>query len=388
MKKLIAILLVLVMCLAIVSCNNVVTGTPNNQTTSEDSTSEDSTPEDSTPENTPPEIVAPEPPSIGDSTTDIVLNLNEKATVGNYEITVTDVRIVEEFVIKNNKYGFAGGDNYQVVVLYTLKNISKKDKAVSTGWVKLEYADGYEFKCNLMYNTWFSPDIFEVGGYRESYVELKTLSNEHYFLSSFSVPKMVGDNTEENLKIVFASNTLGIENSKVYYNIRPIDDVRKEALYQQALSLINAKNYTVAMNKLNELGEYKDSKTLYDECMKQWVVRVGISNSKAKEFINKNSNQFQTVTNSELTNMMVGTWGLSKGSKPWNFKADGTIDDGWGNSRWWSIEGDKLILKTTNAYDDTIIISDTLTVKRICTDGYILYNENGEFYSTLYISND
>lgn len=102
MKKLIAILLVLVMCLAIVSCNNAVTETPNNQTTPEDST-----PEDSTPENTPPEIVAPETlPSEPDIISPAEkYSMGEKVSTNIVDFTLIDSTFTYYVSNASNNYG-------------------------------------------------------------------------------------------------------------------------------------------------------------------------------------------------------------------------------------------------------------------------------------------
>ena len=81
--------------------------------------------------------------------------------------------------------------------------------------------------------------------------------------------------------------------------------------------------------------------------------------------------------------MMVGTWQWSNGSSEWEFLDDGTIDDGWGNSKWWSVNGNFLVYEILNTYDERVQIN--LYVKEVCENGYLLVEENGTLYATMYV---
>lgn len=358
MKKTLSMILALVLCLSLCAC-----GGDGDTETKQQANSTETTVEDT-------------------AAAEVVLHLNETTTVGDYELTITDVRVVEKFVVYSElgsrSFGAANSDSYQVVVLYTMKNIGKEEISAVENSLYLEYSDGYKFDAHLYYHNTFDPDILSAGGTQESYVELEVLGGEKYFLEAFSIPVEAAENTDEPLMIRLNANCFGVEEANVVYNIRPVDDTQKEALYQQAVSLAEEKNYKLAMDKLDEIGEYKDSTDIYDECMRNWAVRAGTYYNETEAYIAEHLEEFETLTGEELSSMMAGTWQLSKGSNAWQFNDDGTIDDGWGNERSWSVSGDNLILKT----DD---ISDTLTVKRICENGYILCDENGAFYSTMYI---
>lgn len=311
------------------------------------------------------------------------MHLNETKTIGDYEFTITDVRITDKFVVKSadgtgRQFGTTGTDNCQIVVLYTLKNIGKSEIKALKNSLTVEYSQGYTFESNLYYHNTVNSDIFTYGGTQESFVNLKVLGNEIYFLEAFTVPATVRDNTDEPLKLIIKGKSYGVEGQDIIYNIRPVDDTQKKALYQQAVSLKNEGNYKLAMDKLNEIGEYKDSKNIYDECQKNWAVHYGVTDD-AKEYFLNNMDKFSAVSGSELTSVMVGRWQLSKGSTPWYFLNDGTIDDGFGNTRSWSVNGDNLILKTNK-------ITDTLTVKKVCENGYLLLDNNGELYATMYLA--
>ena len=226
MKKIVVLLFVLLLtiCLALVGCDTEVKVSASESTIDEENIYSDEFESETTIQTeeitTCEETTTPE--SLLVENTDIVLNLNEKTTIGDFEITITDVCYGNSFVI--GKYMYSVSDNEQQVrVLYTVKNIGKKDISFTEKWIKLEYADGYEFNSDLMFTTSKSPDILELEyGVNDTYYkELEVLSNECYCMSVFEVPEIVVDNTEEILKVVFSSNYFDLEDSKVYFSIRP-----------------------------------------------------------------------------------------------------------------------------------------------------------------------
>ena len=307
-----------------------------------------------------------------------VLHLNEKTTIGDFELTITDLRILETFKVNDTLYGSKNSDECQLLVFYTLKNVGKEEITALPKIFTVEYSDGYTFESNRYFHTKASPDILTYGGTNEGIVDLEVLGNEVYFMEVYSLPNAVRDSKDEPLKLRLNSKLFGVEEYKAVYNIRPIDDTQKEALYQYAVSLQGEGKYKQAMTNLEEISGYKDSATIYEECKKNWAIRYGVVDD-AKEYFITNIDKFSEVTGDELSNIMVGKWQLSKGSNPWQFLADGTINDGHGNDRWWSVSGNNLILKTDK-------LTDTLCVKKVCDNGYLLISADGSLYSTMYIA--
>lgn len=159
---------------------------------------------------------------------EVVLKLNEPVTVGNFEITITDVKTVESFVVYSElgsrKFGMEGSDSYQVVVLYTLKNIGKEEISALENSMSVEYSDGYTFDAHLYYHNNFNPDIFSVGGTQEGYVKLPALSGEVYFLEAIRVPVEAINNTDEPLKVRLNGKKFGVEEINLVYYIRSANE--------------------------------------------------------------------------------------------------------------------------------------------------------------------
>lgn len=87
---------------------------------------------------------------------------------------------------------------------------------------------------------------------------------------------------------------------------------------------------------------------------------------------------FTPITGDTLKEIIPGnTWYLQGvGSNGWKYLEDGTIDDGWGNDRGWSVEGDLLVIRTKKNY----VKANAL---ELYDGGYVLL-ENGEYYAALY----
>jgi len=361
MKKTLSLLLVLVMCLSLCACGS-----------NAEPTEAPTEPETTT--------LPPTEPTEPEVTT---LYLNQTVTIGDYELTVTDVRFVDKFVIYfstgSRQYGMPGGAPNWVVVSYSLKNVGKTDITAVDHVFSLEYSDGYTFESELYVHSPHNPDIYTYGGTQESYVTLDVLGREKYFLEAFNVPAAVAENPNEPLKLHLNAGLFGQDNLDIVYNIRPIDEAQAEALYQQALALMDEGKYYLAMSKLTEIIDYKDAAEVYETCKRHHIVGGSID-SEEEAYLLEHMDEFETVTGEELSSMMVGTWKTSMSNTPWVFKEDGTIDDGWGNARWWSVSGDKLILKTDR-------VTETLTVVRICEDGYVFFDETGKPDGSMYLCN-
>lgn len=157
----------------------------------------------------------------------------------------------------------------------------------------------------------------------------------------------------------------------------PLDESQQLALYNRATKLIEREEYYAAMDCLKQLGDYQDSTQLYDYCMRRYAAKVGMYNV-AEEYLKENMGSFSQVTGDVLREKIPGNfWYLQGvGSNGWEYLEDGTIKDGWGNDRGWSIEGDMLVIRTDDRYKK-------VTVLELYDGGYVLL-ENGEYYATLY----
>lgn len=157
----------------------------------------------------------------------------------------------------------------------------------------------------------------------------------------------------------------------------PLDENAKAALYNRITKLIERQEYYTAMNFLDQLGDYQDSTELYDFCMRRYAIMVGM-HGVAEAFLTDNMNSFPKKTGEELQTLIPGNdWYVQGvGSNAWEFREDGKINDGWGNDRGWSVEGDLLVIRTDNRYKK-------VTVLELYDGGYVLL-EDGAFYATFY----
>ena len=157
----------------------------------------------------------------------------------------------------------------------------------------------------------------------------------------------------------------------------PLEESQQAYIYNKVAQLIEQEQYYVALENLALLGEYKDSVELYDFCMRRYAAKVGMWNI-AEVYLIENMGSFTQITGDTLKEIIPGnSWYLQGvGSNGWKYLEDGTIDDGWGNDRGWSVEGDLLVIRTKNNYTK-------VSVLELYDGGYVLL-ENGEYYATLY----
>lgn len=162
----------------------------------------------------------------------------------------------------------------------------------------------------------------------------------------------------------------------------PLEESQQTYIYDKVSQLIEQEEYYAALENLALLGDYKDSAELYDFCMRRYAAKVGMWNI-AEEYLIENMDSFTQITGDTLKEIIPGnSWYLQGvGSNGWKYLEDGTIDDGWGNDRGWSVEGDLLVIRTKNNYTK-------VSVLELYDGGYVLL-ENGEYYATLYkVEND
>lgn len=358
MKKAISLLLALVLCLSLCACGG------HSQTSSTETQEESPKPAEET------EAVSNDEPEI--------LHLNETVQIGDYELCIRDVRTEKNvrigFVTGGKQFGSQNG--YLVCVTYSLKNIGKSSLQAYKGLLTLNYADGYRFTCdeNLYLHGLYS-DLYEKGGTQEPFTELKVLGDEVYFLEAFDVPTQVVEDKESALFLTLNASLFNVDEANINYNIRPIDEVQQQALYDQANELWEMQNYKQAVSKLDEIGDYKDAIELREKIFQEYCLRVGTYYDDTKEYINSVVDTLNTVSGDELKESIVGEWYVSlEGELPMTFNADGTITDPNGSYASWSVNGDVLTINTVSG------TQWTSSVKRLSDRGLILLHKNEQFF--------
>lgn len=258
---------------------------------------------------------------------------------------------------------------------YSFKNIGKSDILANRGVFTLNYADGYQFSCDSsLYLHGPYSDLYEHGGTQEASTILKTLGDEVYFLEAFDVPNQVVENTDSPLFLTLKAALLDTT-ANAQYNIRPLDEIQKQALYDEANDLCESKNYKQAVSRLDEIGDYKDAVELREKIFQEYCLRVGTYYDDTKEYINAVADTLETVSGEELKDAIVGEWYLSlEGDVPMTFNSDGTISDPNGKYASWSVDGDILSIVTNSG---TVFTS---TAKRLSDRGFLLFYMNEEFF--------
>ena len=149
------------------------------------------------------------------------------------------------------------------------------------------------------------------------------------------------------------------------------EEERQEENYQSAKELMGDNSrmgYFYAMEYLQDLGDYKDSAELYKDAELHYNL-LSYGTKESKQFLQDRLDTFTVLTGDQISAMMPGTWKLSSGSTEWVFSDDGLIDDGYDNGRTWTVDGDKLTLASNKN-------SNTYTVYEVYEGGYILIDES------------
>ena len=190
-------------------------------------------------------------------------------------------------------------------------------------------------------------------------------------------PASLNDGFELNVKV---PNSKGVQENFKYIVPNadaPLDEGQKADIYDKVARLMEREEYYFALENLARLGDYKDSADLYDFCMRRYAAKVGMWNI-AEEYLTQNMDSFPKLTGDKLKEIIPGnSWYLQGvGSNGWKYLEDGTINDGWGNDRGWSVEGDLLVIRTGKN-------NKKVSVLELYDGGYVLL-EDGKYYATLY----
>ena len=153
---------------------------------------------------------------------------------------------------------------------------------------------------------------------------------------------------------------------QIVFNAREdmTEEERKEELYEDAVDYVSRGKFAYAISCLEELGDYRDSAALYAEAS----LKYSMLRDKRDE-VAEHVSEFRKMDGSQISGLFPDTWKLSQGGNAWDFYADGTIDDHWGNARTWKVDGDKLILSASKTVD-------RFTVYEVYPGWYFLQDES------------
>ena len=292
------------------------------------------------------------------------LHLNETVELGNFEFTITDVEFVKEYSTSaaNTEYdtGHRAAGNYVYLrVDYSVKNISKGSVMTPLSCMQVDYNDGYVFTPYRSYQG----NISGTGGV-ETASEMKPLSSAVSCRTYIEIPEeaQISDN-DLYVKIYLSYG----EQPDAVYAVRPLDEMQKEALYQQGIEFLNegtAISCKYAMARFSELGEYKDCAELLKTATEKRSVLAGDT-----DYLLENKDKYQILTGAEISSIIVGEWMFSwEGMQQWSFLADGTLDDHAGHDRTWKVDGDKLLITTKNT-------TWNCEMRRVYDGGYFIIYE-------------
>lgn len=137
------------------------------------------------------------------------IGLNETITVGDYEFTLAETEFVDQYYV-GGVYKFCGEGNVHFVVETTFKNIGKEEISVPYTFLELEYGDGYTFSPESTYCYSFDTNSFVANA-----STLAVLADAKPCQTYFEVPEAVQNNEEEPLKL-----KITVSGTEYIYNVR------------------------------------------------------------------------------------------------------------------------------------------------------------------------
>ena len=379
MKKLTALLLVALMLLPATACGGAnepgapaasVTEAPQEAAEAPAEPTEAPTPEP-TEEPTPEEVIY----QIGETAKGELFNVRLDAVV--FLRAVENGRattIYNQSGASSDKvYDAVPMDGYTVaaVVLTFSYNGKQRSELNLRSALVLDYDDGYTFSPIPWNESMPTTQDQYSGYYRFNHDDLQVVVSDPLSFQETTkivyifMNDVVRTETEKSLLLKLDLPTAdGTE--QIVFNAREdqTEEERKEELYEDAVDYLSRGKFTYAISCLEELGDYKDSAALYTEAsLKYSMIRD------KRDEVEEHISDFRKMDGSQISELFPGTWKLSQGGNSWDFFADGTIDDHWGNARKWKVDGDKLILST----DKT---TDRFTVYEVYSGWYFLQDES------------
>ena len=315
------------------------------------------------------------------------LYLNENITCGSLEFTITDVRIKDSFTAGEYYYFPINSSDCCLTVSVTIKNTSAETRTVGCDGFSVHHGSSIHNCSELIYSPEHR-DIYAYGGkMTRDHIEIAGGATQ-YALISFIVPGDIKDSSK-SVWIDFDEEALGAEEINSVYIVRPIDDIQKEAYYQQAQTLMAENNFKRAVELLEEMDDTQSE--LYHTCIRYWIIQDGIDGGNKTTYANEHFDEFERLTGKKLKELMVGDWYLSKyDHHEYSFTQSGKILADGELKGTWSVKDNSLIFRYYYAED---MFSDyELSFLRICENGYIATMEDdtvffGSFYDLDMIQN-
>lgn len=269
--------------------------------------------------------------------------LNERATIGDFEFEITNVRYVTQYSTSSTIYRPKNGSHF-IQVDYIVKNISKSTKNSPLYCLTADYDDGYIFNIQRSYRN-----VSLYNGGVENPCEMPPLSKEIDCRAYIPVPQEVYESEKPLFIKIVLSDGEGVANA--VFNIRPMDEKQKEAFYNKATNYIdNATyygHYYLATTVFEILGDYKDSVELNEKAK---LYRHALSYNGSREadnFFLERLDDFPTIKGDEIPSIFVGNiWDHSSYVDHLTFNQDGSFSFGERKSSLrWYVEGNNLIIK-------------------------------------------
>ena len=304
MKRLIAAILLLCMCVGFYGCSDAP-NEPIGTTQPVESLTEPST--ESTIEATIPE------------SKDVFLQYNEQIEIGEYTISFQDVLFSDHWY----SYGCAD-DEIFATVFATIEYSGRTETRTPGQLLTLVYGDGYTFKPEEVYYKDASDEK-----YSSNDNELKPMCEPKNIQMRFDIPRKTIEE-QEAMYVSVNTEPLGMtEDATITFNIYPTSESEKAVLYDHITSCFiqyDEESLFTPLAFFKALGDYKDSTA--------WLEKTEITQrfyefSSNIDYFNEHLSEYQVLTGSEIEQIIVGErYGFGTG-RTWDISADGTIDDGY-----------------------------------------------------------
>ena len=282
-----------------------------------------------------------------------------------WEFTITDIEFREQYSYSSTLYKPEPGSIF-IGVEYMIKNISKGEKYFSpeSSMMRIDY-DEYIFDLD---RGWQLSNV----GWVQSGEELKPLSEPVRAKMYFQVPLEVKDSVDKELKIVV---NLG---KKYVCSVRPLHDNSLQGKYDKAVKQIENEEYGFAISKLEEMGDYKDSKEKL-EIAREGYRFVGAAMNENIAYFSDNKEKYEKISPNQISGLTNNTWDLSKYGLPVEFKENGELYNAHIKYEdiHWIVEEDFLVIDYKK-YNKV----DKFEIRKFSEDKYLLY-VGQEFMYTL-----
>ena len=298
--------------------------------------------------------------------------LNERATIGDFEFEITNVRYVTQYSTSSTIYRPKNGSHF-IQVDYIVKNISKSTKNSPLYCLTADYDDGYIFNIQRSYRK-----VSLYNGGVENPCEMPPLSKEIDCRAYIPVPQEVYESEKPLFIKIGLSDGDGV--ASAVFNLRPMDEIQQEAFYNKATDYINNAtyyDYYLATTVFEILGDYKDSVALNEKARLYYHALSYNGSIEADTLFLERLDTFPVINGDEISSIFVGnTWDHSSYVDHLTFNQDGSFSFGERKSSLrWYVEGNNLIIKdggNTHIYEVRSLI-----------DGVYLLLEDGVPEKTL-----